>query len=102
MLVILTIVGLFVLYIGLEFMAFAWDGDPNATGWREPLRDKKKGRTCLRCDYDLRGLNSYRCPECGAMIGFDKSMKELGISPDELVNEKAKQETAEPPDCTLD
>lgn len=39
---------------------------------------------CLRCGYNLRGLDVPRCPECGALRGFTVPMEELGIREEEL------------------
>lgn len=38
--------------------------------WRELL--KHHVPTCLKCGYDLRGLISPRCPECG--VSFDERL----------------------------
>ncbi len=39
---------------------------------------------CAQCGYDLRGGVVPRCPECGCVVGFQKTAQELGIGEDEL------------------
>ena len=39
---------------------------------------------CQRCGYSLGGGSVPRCPECGALVGFDQSAEELGIGSGEL------------------
>jgi len=48
---------------------------------RRSLRRKRASpqRVCDRCGYDLSQNTIPRCPECGAMAGFQKSAEELGI-----------------------
>lgn len=41
-------------------------------------------RRCLRCGYDLYALAVPRCPECGVMVGFEKTMAEIGLTEDEI------------------
>jgi hypothetical protein len=36
------------------------------------------------CGYAMRGWDQARCPECGRVIGFDASAKELGLTEEEL------------------
>ena len=43
-------------------------------------RDAQK----CKCGYILRGLALPRCPECGRVVGFDKTFQELGVRPEEL------------------
>lgn len=31
-------------------------------------RFRRRRGVCAKCNYDLRGIDSYRCPECGARI----------------------------------
>jgi hypothetical protein len=50
---------------------------------RTKRRSLVEGRRC-RCGYPLVGLQVPRCPECGRMIGFDKSPEELGVTDDEM------------------
>lgn len=45
------------------------------------------GRRCT-CGYLLVGLTVPRCPECGRMIGFDKTPEELGLTEQELRDSK--------------
>ncbi len=40
--------------------------------------------TCSRCGYDLSALDVPRCPECGALRGFDVPLDELGLSEEEI------------------
>lgn len=42
-----------------------------------------EGWRCV-CGYLLVGLEIPRCPECGRMIGFNKSPEELGVSEEEM------------------
>jgi predicted RNA-binding Zn-ribbon protein involved in translation (DUF1610 family) len=35
--------------------------------------------TCSHCGYPLEHLDVPRCPECGRVIGFDKTFADLGI-----------------------
>lgn len=35
---------------------------------RAPQLETPDGIHCVRCGYDMRGLNSDRCPECGWRI----------------------------------
>lgn len=39
---------------------------------------------CLKCGYELAGLEIPRCPECGTLVGFDKPLDELGLSDEEV------------------
>lgn len=39
---------------------------------------------CGRCGYSLHGLEIPRCPECGTLAGFTKSLHELGLSDEEI------------------
>ncbi len=50
---------------------------------RAKLRGPGEGRRC-GCGYLLARLEVPRCPECGRMIGFDKSPEELGVSEEEM------------------
>ena len=34
---------------------------------------------CFRCEYDLRGCTSVKCPECGAFLGTRKYAKPLDL-----------------------
>jgi hypothetical protein len=43
------------------------------------LRRRKRMGLCLSCGYDLRGIDSGRCPECGASVD--------GLTPSPLVGE---------------
>ncbi|MCB9852859.1 MAG: hypothetical protein H6819_07165 [Phycisphaerales bacterium] len=55
----------------------------------------RKGRNeaCLRCGFNIKGLKLAQCPRCDAMIGFKKSMSDMGFRPDEI--EKIKSKHAE-------
>ncbi|HWL95000.1 MAG TPA: hypothetical protein VNT79_15885 [Phycisphaerae bacterium] len=60
---------------------------------RNAIRESRmRGEACVRCGYPVRGLSLPRCPECGAMKGFDATLAELGISEDELRVNKNKPE----------
>jgi hypothetical protein len=50
---------------------------------REARRDLLMGHKC-KCGYLLAGLELPRCPECGRMVGFDKTPEQLGLSVPEL------------------
>jgi hypothetical protein len=50
------------------------------------LRPREGPRERCRCGYDLRGIQVPRCPECGRVIGFDKTFAELGVSESEVRN----------------
>jgi len=52
-------------------------------GWTGPSKNDFKVR-CKRCGYNLAGLTIPRCPECGSLRGFEKSMHELGFHDDEI------------------
>ena len=52
----------------------------------------RDGRRCV-CGYLLVGLEIPRCPECGRMIGFDKSPEELGVSEEEMRAEAERRKT---------
>lgn len=51
---------------------------------------------CLRCGYDARGNPTLVCPECGCLSGFTKSIQELGITKDDLLNTTRHEPTDEP------
>jgi hypothetical protein len=48
---------------------------------------------CLKCGYDLRGLNYQRCPECGCLRGFTTPVEELPLTEEEkqLIDEKCRR-----------
>ena len=50
---------------------------------QEKRRDELLALKC-KCGYLLAGLELPRCPECGRMIGFDKTVEELGLSVAEM------------------
>lgn len=39
---------------------------------------------CPNCGYPLAGLELPRCPECGALRGFDVPVDELGLTEEEI------------------
>src|SRR4051812_16106168 len=52
--------------------------------WRRDIQHpREEGRQC-KCGYRLVGLVIPRCPECGRMIGFDKSPAELGVTEEQM------------------
>lgn len=53
---------------------------------------RDEGRRCV-CGYLLVGLEIPRCPECGRMIGFNKSPEELGVSEQEMRAEAERRRT---------
>lgn len=59
---------------------------------RPRLKNPKAGNTqseataesaCQCCGYDLHGLSTLRCPECGTLAGFTKPIHQIGISEQE-------------------
>ena len=46
---------------------------------------------CSECGYSLRGIEPIRCPECGCVVGFDKTFEQLGVSASELRDASAKR-----------
>ena len=64
--------------------------------WGRRLQTKRnvavEGRRCL-CGYLAIGLEIPRCPECGRMIGFDKSPEELGVSEEQMRAEAERRKT---------
>jgi hypothetical protein len=52
---------------------------------RRRLREKPPETiTCAKCGYRMEGLSMPRCPECGALRGFDVPLDKLGLSEDEV------------------
>lgn len=52
------------------------DVGPTPFLWREDRERLEQGGKCRRCNYDLRGNTSGRCPECGTTMlgeGVDNS-----------------------------
>lgn len=45
----------------------------NAQATQAPTRPADSGCRCIRCDYNLTGLTSDRCPECGWVIDWEKA-----------------------------
>jgi hypothetical protein len=39
---------------------------------------------CAKCGYTMEGLTLPRCPECGALRGFDVPLDQLGLSEEEI------------------
>jgi len=74
----LALAGVFVLALMLRAFRRPISRFP---GLRQSI-DKANGdaRRCLGCGYDLTGLAVPRCPECGALWGFTKSMNAIGCS----------------------
>jgi hypothetical protein len=63
--------------------------------WRRAKRHppgEPPGRRCV-CGYLLVGLEIPRCPECGRMIGFDKSPADIGVSEQEMRAEAERRRT---------
>ena len=75
---ILTMAAIMVVGLG-SLIAFRW--------WWNRFRAKHRASANLHrctCGYILDGLEVPRCPECGRMIGFNKTPEELGISEQEM------------------
>lgn len=55
--------------------------------WRRKLlaRDETDARRCARCGYNLTGLRVPRCPECGCVVGFDRTFAEMGVDEKEVI-----------------
>jgi uncharacterized membrane protein len=51
-------------------ITLAWSGMLGVVWWLVVLmlRDGPEAWRCPRCEYDLRGNESGRCPECGAVV----------------------------------
>jgi hypothetical protein len=64
-----------VLFLGL--IAYA------RTRRKAAAKQLSPGPRCA-CGYEMRGWDQARCPECGRVIGFDASAKDLGLTEDEL------------------
>src|SRR4051812_3675033 len=52
------------------------------------------------CGYSLLNLEIPRCPECGRMIGFNKTPKELGISEEDMRAFAEKRKSKPHPDSS--
>ena len=39
----------------------------------EKRRERRKGKPCVQCGYDLRGNTSGICPECGGLAHYRRS-----------------------------
>jgi hypothetical protein len=55
----------------MTWLAYPWRVQ-RAINWRQKKRGKRRGkrgpqRPCCRCGYELIGLPSLRCPECGVV-----------------------------------
>ena len=60
--------------------------------WRRELRRRLSDQTRLcGCGYNLNGLAVPRCPECGRVVGFDKTFAELGLSEREVRDAMARR-----------
>ena len=51
---------------------------------RRPLGDQDRPPRCHGCGYDLSRLEMPRCPECGALRGFQVPLTELGLTEQEV------------------
>jgi hypothetical protein len=80
---LLLLVGFFTLPIGVCFLAAGLAA--GVSGFLGPVfRPRPSTQRCVKCGYDLQGLTLPRCPECGCLVGFDKTLTELGLSEAEL------------------
>jgi len=48
-------------------------------------RHESDALACRKCGYDLTGIRVPRCPECGCVVGFDRTFKELGVDEKEVI-----------------
>ena len=75
---ILSMIVIMVVGVG-SLIAFRWL-------WRRFHARHRSSSNLQRCTcgYILVGLEIPRCPECGRMIGFDKTPAELGLSEEQM------------------
>jgi hypothetical protein len=58
------------------------------------LPPKQEPPRCV-CGYDLSGLPLPRCPECGRLAGFDKTIEELELTEEDLARMAEKRQARE-------
>lgn len=59
---------------------------------REREQDLKGSTLCLRCGYDLRGMDPPICPECGTLKGFTVPMEAMGLKRADLKPKRRAEE----------
>lgn len=50
---------------------------------------------CAKCGYSLAGLELPRCPECGALRGFNVPLEALGLTEEEVREGFARRRRAQ-------
>ncbi len=85
-----TVIGQLIPYV-LAFIAFCFLVGLVHHMLRRQSHRRRKARSserdpvlCLRCGYNLRGLEVPRCPECGTLRGFRVPLDRLGLTEADL------------------
>ena len=52
--------------------------------WAAQQREDGDRPVCAKCGYSLAGLELPRCPECGALRGFNVPLEALGLTEEEV------------------
>ncbi len=81
----LAVFGAFLVFVLLPFgLLFLVALARAARRWRAARRVRDGISFCVRCGYDLRGLDLPRCPECGVLRGFTVPLEDLGLTETEI------------------